>query len=32
MAEAVGETEVTLTTEQGGIQPVEFTVTVVAKE
>ncbi|WP_103662777.1 hypothetical protein [Microbacterium sp. CJ77] len=32
MAEAVGETEVTLTNEQGGIQPVEFTVTVVAKE
>ena len=32
MAEAVGETEVTLTNEQGGIQPVEFTVTVVEKE
>jgi hypothetical protein len=32
MAEAVGETEVTLTNEQGGIQPVEFTVTVVEKK
>lgn len=32
MAKAVGETEVTLTNEQGGIQPVEFTVTVVEKE
>lgn len=28
IGEAVGETEVTLTNEQGGIQPVEFTVTV----
>ena len=32
MAEKVGETEVTLTNEQGGIQPVEFTVTVVEKK
>lgn len=28
MGESAGETEVTLTNEQGGIQPVEFTVTV----
>ena len=28
IGEAVGETEVTLKNEQGGIQPVEFTVTV----
>jgi hypothetical protein len=27
-AKAVGETEVTMTNEQGGIQPLEFTVTV----
>lgn len=31
-AKAVGETEVTLTNEQGGIQPVDFTVTVVEKD